>query len=312
MKGSHGSERGLHLNQNSPEGDFGDPSVYPPGAGRPGAPHGAPAGSRCRPSPSPRDPRSLRGPRRPAAHAAARGWPGRGAAPGTRVRGGTPSRGPGALHPRVAAARPRGPRRPSPALPVRRLRCVRATGHLATYWGGAGAAPRARWWARAPGGSRSGRRLAGPRGEERPGPLRCRRRAGHVGAPLCSRAGGGARARAGPPPPARAGRPPPGPSRPRGPIPGVGGARPLRRGGACSPERRLRGRPLPRAPPGGRAARGRLRGRRVWEARVRSGGRWFPAFLGGPNLPGVAKAVRGVLPSGVSVPLLTCHAEKNL
>lgn len=85
-----------------------------------------------------------------------------------------------------------------------RLQPLRLARDLATYWASTRAAPR--WWANswsASGAGGSGRleerpplRWSAPRGA--PGSPRCRKRAGHVGAALCSHAGGGA-ARSHPP-----------------------------------------------------------------------------------------------------------------
>lgn len=205
----------------------------------------------------------------------------RGAALGTRVRGCSP----GIRRPRVAGARPRGSCAqldaalcaPAPALPLGlgaqaapRLRPHRVAGDLATYWGSARTAPRGRW--RASGRSTSGIRGRG-RLEERPPPRwsarrgapgspRCRKRAGHVRALLCSRAGGGTRGLVAPPLRAPA-RPLRQPSPPATPAPGdagqsaVGSVRPPWLWGPCTARSAdTREHALARGSPSGSGTRG--------------------------------------------------------
>lgn len=141
-----------------------------------------------------------------------------------KVRGGCPVPQPPDSRLFVTGARPPGsgaqldvsPRRPSrsPSAPApvpgpsHRLQPLREAGDLATYWGSCRAAPSGRW--RVSGWRGSGPRLE--RLEHQPPPgwtarrgasrlQRSKRRPGHVGAPLCSLSGGGARGRAAPPPP---------------------------------------------------------------------------------------------------------------
>lgn len=229
-----------------------------------------------------------------------------------KVRGGCPVPQPPDSRLFVTGARPPGsgaqldvsPRRPSrsPSAPApvpgpsHRLQPLREAGDLATYWGSCRAAPSGRW--RVSGWRGSGPRLE--RLEHQPPPgwtarrgasrlQRSKRRPGHVGAPLCSLSGGGARGRAAPPPPL------PSPPPPRSPPPRKPASRPANPGGRRRPGAGARG------PAAGTLASGRRPGagrvgtlRRAGDTRPcrerKPSGPRFLAPGGGPHLGGLPEA----------------------